>query len=324
LDCWIEMRPRRLSILACLTALHAGAPQAHTAAQAPAAATFKSSVDLVRVSAVVRDRSGRFVQNLGASDFEVRDQGQARAIADFRHDLTAVSVALLFDVSGSMATEMASARQAGTLVLRALDPARDQAGIFTFDTRLEELAPFGAAPDALPDVLSALRPFGATSLHDAIAAAAGRVAARDEPRRAVVVVTDGHDNASRLTSGDVSSIASAIDVPVYIIRLVSSIESPSAGASMRAARVPGVVDPLADLAAWTGGHAFAAGTPATLTVVAREIVSELRHQYLIAFESSSQPGWRPIEVRVRRSGAVVRARSGYIAGHARPSSHQEN
>src|SRR5579864_6091809 len=69
--------------------------------QAPAA-TFKSSVDLVRVSAIVRDRKGRFVQNLSPTDFEVLDGGRPRAITDFRRDLGGVSVALLFDISGSM------------------------------------------------------------------------------------------------------------------------------------------------------------------------------------------------------------------------------
>src|ERR1700730_2309416 len=79
----------------------------------PPTVTFKAGIDLVQVSAVVRDRKGRFVQNLSARDFEILDGGLARPISDFRHDLAGVTVALLFDVSGSMEARLASAREAG-------------------------------------------------------------------------------------------------------------------------------------------------------------------------------------------------------------------
>src|SRR3954451_1802205 len=71
-------------------------------AQEQPVATFKAGVDLVRVTAVVRDKKGRFVQDLSSGDFEVIDGGIARPITDFRHDSSGVSVALLMDVSGSM------------------------------------------------------------------------------------------------------------------------------------------------------------------------------------------------------------------------------
>src|SRR5262245_31999244 len=71
-------------------------------AQAPPVATFKSAVDLVRVAAVVRDRKGRFIDSLNAPDFEVLDGAEARKIVDFRRESEGASIALLFDVSGSM------------------------------------------------------------------------------------------------------------------------------------------------------------------------------------------------------------------------------
>jgi hypothetical protein len=79
--------------------------------------------------------------------------------------------------------------------------------------------------------------------------------------------------------------------------------------------------PLSDLAAWTGGHVFVASTPGQRSVAARQIIDELRHQYLIAFESSGTPGWHPLVVRARNKDLVVRARSGYIAGQSSPTSH---
>jgi hypothetical protein len=77
---------------------------------------------------------------------------------------------------------------------------------------------------------------------------------------------------------------------------------------------------LADLARWTGGQSFVASTPAQRSLVARQILDELRHQYLIAFESSGSPGWHPLVVRARDKDLTVRARSGYHAGQSRPTS----
>src|SRR5262245_4226790 len=154
--------------------------------QQPPTVTFKSSVDLVRVTAVVRDHKGRFVQDLTANDFVVLDGGRARPITDFRRDQSGVSVAILFDVSGSMEGHLPMAREAASHVLSWLD-ARDEAGVFTFDTRLDVLAPFTEGMKTLPNALAGMTPFGATSLHDAIAETARRVESRDGRRRAVVV-----------------------------------------------------------------------------------------------------------------------------------------
>jgi Ca-activated chloride channel family protein len=283
-------------------------------------ATFKSSVDLVRVSAVVRDRKGRFVQDLTSRDFEILDGGISRPIADFRRDLSGVSVALLFDVSGSMEGSLHTSRDAATHVLRWLDPSTDETAVFTFDTRLDELAPFATGRQELPPRLSLVTPFGATSLHDAIAATAKRLSDRQGRRRAIVVFTDGDDNASRLPPNEVSAIASAIDVPVYVVGVVPLIDNPAAETSSSPSESSPFGGPLANIAAWTGGHLFIASTPAQRSTAARQIIDELRHQYLIAFESSGRPGWHPLVVRARAKDLVVRARSGYIAGQSRPIS----
>ena len=280
--------------------------------------TFKSGIDLVRVSAIVRDQKGRFVKDLSMRDFEVTDGGIVKTISDFRRDGAAISVALLFDISGSMQNTLPEARESGMHLLSWLGP-EDEAAVFTFDTQLKEVAPFTAGLRQLPSSMATVMPFGATSLHDAIARTAERVGTREGRRRAVVVFSDGRDNASHLASSEVSAIASSIDVPVYLFAAVPSIDNPGTefSASTTSSSLTG---PLSDLAAKTGGHVFVASTPATRSAAARQIVDELRHQYLIAFESSGTPGWHPLVVRARNRDLVVRARSGYIAGQSRPSS----
>jgi len=287
--------------------------------QAPVQApTFQSSIDLIRISAVVRNSKGRFVQNLSLSDFDILDDGQRRTVADFRQDLGGVSVAVLFDVSGSMEGNLRSARESASHLLSWLE-ATDEAAIFTFDTTLEEVVPFTAGLKALPSSMERVVPFGATSLHDAIAKTARRVGIREGRRSAVVVFTDGLDNASKLTPPEVSAIASGIDVPVYIFGAVASIDNPFTAFSTVGDH-SALMGGLADLSAWTGGKVFVASTPAARSAAARDIIEELRHQYVIAFESSGRPGWHPLVVRAHAKDLIVRARSGYFAGQSRPVS----
>jgi len=275
---------------------------------------------MVRVAAVVRDQKGRFVRDLKVNDFEVLDGGTSRRIADFRADIAGLSVAVLFDVSGSMEGQLKTAREAATHVLSWMGEA-DEVAIYTFDTHLDERVPFTAGVKTVPQVMDRVVPFGATSLHDAIAATARKVGEREGRRRAVVVLTDGADNWSKLSPSEVSGLASAIDVPVYIFGIVPSIDNPSEDASTKSVSGSAFAGPLADLASWTGGHVFVASTPGQRSIAARQIIDELRHQYLLAFESSGRPGWHPLVVRARNKDLIVRARSGYIAGQSSPTAN---
>lgn len=284
-------------------------------------ATFRSGVDLVTVSATVRDSKGRLVKDLTQREFEVIDRGERRKITEFRADQAPLSLAILFDVSGSMDTadRATAAKFAAHHLLNQLQEGRDEAGLFAFDSRLREVAPFTVDTRALKGALGEVDPFGATSLHDAIAAAAERVAARPFPRRAVVVLTDGIDTSSRLTPAQVSAKAAAIDVPVYIIATVLPIDDPSSDRATPGAKKEALpsVGTIEDLARWTGGALYYSSTAASAYKAARAMVDELRHLYLIAFEPGAEPGWHPIEIKTTDKDFVVRTRGGYVAGSVR-------
>ena len=306
--------PPRIGFLALLAGLLASGTTLGAQEPGRSSTTFKSTVEVVTVSAVVRDRDGRLVPHLTANDFEVLDGGLPRKIISFRSTPEPISIALLFDISGSMesAIKFPRAREAAHQMLSWLDASIDEVALFTFDTALEQLRGFGKPSPELTTMIAMLRPFGATSLRDAIAAAAGRVIARGRARRAVVVLTDGVDTASRMTAAQVSGAASAIDVPVYILATVSPVDH--AGEKFA---VDGVGDAirgeLSDLAHWTGGEFFMTSVPAHVSLAVRQIVDELRQQYLIAVEPGEAPGWHALEVRTRDKRLTVRARSGYFA-----------
>jgi Ca-activated chloride channel family protein len=283
---------------------------------------FKSGVELVTVTATVRDKKGRLVKGLTSQDFEVFDAGERRRISDFRAEPTPVSLAILFDVSGSMrvADRALAAKFAAHHVLAWLEQGRDEAALFTFDSGLHEVAPFTVDTRALQGALGEVDPFGATSLHDAIANAAKRAALRSpDRRRAVVVITDGLDTASRLTPAEVSGVASEIDVPVYVIATVLPIDHPGRDGSLVRDTLPSEDGTVEDLANWTGGAFFYTSAPSDTSRAARQVIEELREQYVIAFEPAGARGWRPLEIKMRDKGLSVRTRSGYMAGNDAPN-----
>jgi Ca-activated chloride channel homolog len=301
----------------------ATAQEAQQPDQAPRA-TFKSAVDLVSIAAVVRDRHGRFARDLKQDDFLVLEGREPRPIVEFHAAQDApVRVALLFDVSGSMrlGSKLESSRQAARHVLGALrldSKSMDEAAVFSFDMNLQALQPFTADPGAIETALSKVKPYGQTSLYDAIAQTARNVAETapgDRHRRAVIVLTDGMDTSSEMTPAQVSSIASSIDVPVYVVTVVSPLDHPGGPDSLMEQK--GVPEgTLRTLARWTGGEFFIVSAPAHESVAARQIVDELRHQYVLGVSASaaSRDGWRQLSVRIKDRDFTVRARSGYSAG----------
>jgi VWFA-related protein len=270
---------------------------------------FRASVDVVSVTAVVRDRKGNVVPFLERGEFEVIDAGQKRPILDLQASASApASVALLLDGSGSMRVGAAnhSARIVADAVLSGLDPLRDDASLMSFDSRLIMLREFTRDFDSVRRALDDVEAWGITSLYDAIAGTAGVVGQRTKNRRAIVVLTDGADNASGYAPEEVAAIASSIDVPVYVFSLAETglIEVDRAAVKRRSA--------LAQLAHATGGDYLLADTPKRMQIAIARLLEELRHQYVISFEASRFAGLRRIEVRTpRRAELKVRARGWY-------------
>ena len=295
------------------------APQQQTttgpaAEQAPAGQpTFRGGVDLVTIRTIVRDAKGRPVTTLSAKDFELTDNGKPVAIQAAEQDSGPVGLALLYDISGSMDIDerFSRARETSYFLLSGLRTGEDEAAIFAFDSGLHVVQPFTTELDRLRGSLSSFSPWGMTSIHDAIASASRSMDARATKRRALVVLTDGFDTASKLDAAEVSRIASAIDLPVYLVAVVPSIDDPRQGEGGNGA----LAGDLADLARWTGGELFVATSTPEASTIARQVVSELRQQYLIAFPPGAKPGWHSIELRVRRKGFTVQTRGGYVAGN---------
>jgi VWFA-related protein len=247
---------------------------------------------------------------LRREDFEVLDGGQRRPILDLRSEHAApASVALLVDGSGSMRVgeSAEAALRVSNAVLGSLSPDRDDAALFSFDTRLLTIRNFTHDLQAVSGALSEVESWGSTSLYDAIAGTAAMVSKRTANRRAIVVLTDGADTTSAYSPARVSEIASAVDVPVYVV--IWDSRGPESLTPVESGRKRA----LASLAQLTGGELFVARDHVTMTRAITTVVEELRHQYVLAFEASAQAGWRPVQVRTHKPGLQVRTRAWYRA-----------
>jgi len=309
----MRMLSFRFALVGGLSAAVVGSATAQDAAPRP---TFRSAADVVTIQASVRDTRGRVVSDLRPTDFEVRDNGEVRPILSLRSDRQSpLSVAILVDMSGSMSvgSKIGMTRQAYDSVLSQLRTGHDEAALFTFDGSLHERSDFTRDLDTLKDALSDFAPFGSTSLYDATAAAAKRLASRSAAHKAIILLTDGIDTSSAMGAQEVSALASSIDVPVFVVATVPAVDQRVMLETDRRATPSGAAD-LRDLSAWTGGRLVFASTMIETVAVAANLVAELRQQYVLAIEAADAPEWRRLDIRVRRRSAVVKARSGYYGG----------
>jgi Ca-activated chloride channel homolog len=274
--------------------------------------TFKSSVNLVSVAVVVRDGDGRFIKGLKAEDFEIADNGKVRPIVQFQSGEAAdARLALLVDSSGSMVVGAKRDRvQLAAHLLVSGFADQDEATVFGFDSSLRRLTPFTRDAGQLRSAVSSLVPFGETCMYDAIVDTIRSVETEAPRARAVVLLTDGVDTASVHNVQDAASAAAALDIPVYALGVDDFNERPRF--VDRTLVDDNATVNLAELARRTGGTATEANSVAQLSIATRSILTELHHQYMMAFAAGTQRGWHPLTVRVRKGRAVARSRDGYL------------
>ncbi len=283
-----------------------------------AAPVFSSGVDMVTVNASVRDRRGRIVRGLACRDFRLVDSGFGRPIRSVFESDAPLRIAVLLDMSGSMAIagNIARARSAVRTVIGALRPGRDEAALFSFDTALREIAPFTRDLERFDEMDLTGRPYGRTSLYDAVADTAALVGRSGDSHGALLVVTDGVDTGSRRTVEDVSQAASAVAVQVHLLTVGDELDRRDGPGGAGGSDSAALSATLADLASWTGGSVRATGTEEDMLEAVGELLPGLRHRYVVTFRPGFRRGWHPIELKTLDNRLAVHARHGYVAGRA--------
>ncbi|HEV8118361.1 MAG TPA: VWA domain-containing protein [Thermoanaerobaculia bacterium] len=269
--------------------------------------------EYVLVPVVVLDKKGRFVEGLERKDFQVRAQGSLVALDTFEKDDSApVSWAFLIDTSGSMrlASKLDYAKSAIRHIIAARKPGDDFA-LFAFaEDEVNLVADFSRDTHKLLAALNELEAGGKTALFDAVAATPSRLLAGKNGKRAIVLFTDGVDNASRLTPAEMAEILQQVSIPVYAI----GMKNASFDRLTDEERNQLSVDNLRMLAASSGGKMYLPGGEEDLSPIAEKIGAEVRKQYLLGFTATGRGElkYRLLVVSVLKRGSWdIRARRGY-------------
>ncbi len=277
-----------------------------------------ASTDLVVLPVTVFDRDGHLVASLTRDDFLVFDNGRRQEIALFNSEDTPVTVGLVIDDSRSMTTKMPGVIAAAATFARSSNPQDELFAIAFNDTVVNAIPgrPLAAADvPALQRRLEALVPDGRTALYDATLAGIERVRAGTSPRKVLIVLSDGGDNASAARLKDVLARARQADVTIYTIGLFDETDFD---------RNPGVLKALAHE---TGGSAFMPETPSGLLRVCRRIAHEIRSGYTLAFAPPDHDGaYHKVTVHVRAPEGeryIARTRPGYVAPPPALAEHED-
>jgi Ca-activated chloride channel family protein len=281
--------------------------------------TFATRVDRVLLTATAVDGKGRPVRDLKPQEFKIFEEGRPQRLAHFAQgsDLKA-RVLLLVDASGSMdvKAKTTSTQLVIAQVLVSFGP-EDEVALAGFDSRYFGLVPFTRDRDAILEKIDELRPWGTTALHDALDQAARDIASHGEGRRAIVLLTDGVDNASVASPDEVIARSQALDVPIYTVSVVSPLDDPDSpsfvGAKESSAEALAAKSLLERYSALSGGRAFPVSNLRGIQEAARQISDELKHQYRLGYDPpQGPPRFRRVEIRTTRRGVAVRTRTGYV------------
>jgi Ca-activated chloride channel family protein len=287
---------KRFSVAAFLVSLCLGVFVSYLAAQQ----TLKVDVNLINVFATVKDEQGNFVKNLEKQDFRLYDDDQQQEIQIFeKQDKVDSSIGLLMDTSGSMVDIMPFMKKGIRDFTRAM-PRSDEYFVVSFGTTVKTLHTSSQPQKHLEDTLATLHAFGTSSLYDGLLYSMERVEKSERPRKALIVFTDGDDNASNIGHGRVVEEVQSSAVLLYFIAIGSPILVDSHN-----------LEPLSDL---SGGRTLYVPKQDAISPVMEQIRNELSQQYYLGYYAAKRPGFHHLRIEVPGRNLRIRAKTGYSGG----------
>jgi len=272
---------------------------------------IKSKVDLVLVPVTVTDPMNRLVTGLDKENFEVFEGKDRQDVRHFSAEDAPISLGVIFDMSGSMASKIERAREAVIDFFKTANP-QDEFFLVTFSDKPEETSDFTQSIDDLQGKLVFTVPKGRTALLDAIYLGISKMREAKYPKKSLLIISDGGDNHSRYTEGEIKSLVKEADTMIYSIGIYDhyfATEEERLGPQL-----------LSDVSELSGGRAFTIDNPNDLADVATKIGIELRNQYVLGYRPKN-PGhdgkWHKIKVKLLPPKGLpplhVYAKSGYYA-----------
>jgi Ca-activated chloride channel family protein len=285
-------------------------PQPTPPIQEPDDKPISVKTDLVTLTLTVTDMYGRYVSGLDKKAFTIIDNNEEQEITFFSDSDAPVSIGILFDISGSMNGEkIGKARNALERFINTSHPS-DEYFLVAFNKRAELLLDRSRDGEAVLRKLTLVTPKDNTALYDAVYLGAERVSRGTHQKKAILIISDGMDNASRYNFGEVRRLMKESDVTIYAVGILGSDSSSPEGMMGQSF--------LDELASVTGGKSFYPQTNVELDEIFERIALELRHQYSIGYTPKDfQPDgkWHKVKTKVKPPRGLprltVRGREGY-------------
>jgi Ca-activated chloride channel family protein len=275
-------------------------------------ARLRIDVNLVQVPVTVTDPMNRLVTGLEKDNFQIFDNNAGQTIKYFSSQDAPLTIGIIFDLSGSMSSKFVRARKALTEFLRTSNP-QDEFFVVGFNDRPAVIVDYTSDPDDVEARMVMLKPENRTALIDAVYLGIDHLRQAKYDRKALLIISDGGDNRSRYTEGELRRVVREADVQIYSIGIFDSY-APTSEEQLGPVL-------LKEICEMTGGRLFdVGGDMGDLQDIASRISAELRNEYVIGYTPTDvrhDGNWRKLKVRLVPPPGLplltVHFRQGYYA-----------
>lgn len=279
-------------------------------------ADIRVDTTLVLIPVAVTDPMNRFVTGLDRDNFKLLEDKVEQDVTQFSSEDAPLSIGIVFDTSSSMGAKLQKSRQAVTQFMKTANP-QDEFFLIQFADRPELVQSFTKETEEIQNRLTFTHAKGRTALLDGVYMAMAQMKKARNPRKAILIISDGGDNSSRYTETEVRNAVREADVQIYAIGIFEP--AASRGRSSEELNGPNL---LAEVANQTGGRHFAVDNLAELPDVAAKIGIELRNQYVLGYtpKNVTRDGkYRRVQVRLVKTAGLPPLRAMFRTGYYAPT-----
>lgn len=278
--------------------------------------TLRVDTTLVQINVTVTDPLNRFVTGLEKEHFRLFEDKAEQKILDFSSEDAPLSIGLVFDTSGSMGPKLQKSRQAAVQFFKTANP-EDEFFLVEFNDRPDLVVPFTTDTEDIQNRLEFAQSKGKTALLDGVYMAMNQMKKARNPRKAILIISDGGDNNSRYTESEIKNAVREADVQIYGIGIFEPIGS--RGRTPEEQMGPSLLSEVAEL---TGGRSYNVENLNELADIAAKIGIELRNQYVLYYTSTNQARdgkYRHVNVKLVQPRGLPPLKAFFRLGYYAPS-----
>ena len=282
----------------------------------PRQGNIRIDATIVLIPVTVTDSMNRFVTGLDLEHFELFEDNVKQNLSHFSSEDAPLSVGIVVDTSGSMGTKLQKSRQAASQFFKTANP-EDEFFLVAFNDRPQLMVPFTHESEELQNRLTFAQSKGRTALLDALYLALNEMKRATNPRKAILLVSDGGDNSSRYTESEIRNLVREADVQIYAVGIFEPMYA--RGRTPEEMAGPGL---LSDIAEQTGGRHFPVENINDLPDIAAKIGIELRNQYVLGYRpiNLDRDGkYRRVKVKLNQPRGLPPLRAYWRQGYYAPS-----